>query len=295
MTGQAIREFAPAKVNLSLNVGPLQADGYHPVDSLVVFADWGDVIFAEPAPEGLHLSVSGAHAAALESEAENLVLKAAYALRAAAGRPELSARIVLEKALPVAAGLGGGSADAAATLRAVCHLWELDFGARQLAEIGSVLGSDVPACVYSRPLLMRGRGERVSPLLAWPDLHGVVVNPGVPVATGPVFAAYDKTEPQALVPGAMPIAGHGDAAVTLTAALKNDLQAPAIAMVPEIGTVLDALEGLPGCRVARMSGSGASCFGLFDDEPDARTAADEVAAQNPSWLVQPVNFASALV
>ena len=155
----AASEFAPAKVNLSLRVGPPRADGYHPLDSLVVFADWGDALSAQPA-DTLTLSLTGPGAEGLQSDTQNLVLKAAYALRAAADQPELGAHLTLDKHLPVAAGLGGGSSDAAAALRVLNRVWDLGFSLKQLAEIGTVVGADVPACVHARPLRMQGIGER---------------------------------------------------------------------------------------------------------------------------------------
>lgn len=293
MSEKAVSEFASAKVNLTLAVGPPGADGYHQVNSLVVFADWGDEIMVSEG-EGLSLGLDGPGADSLRDEPGNLVLKAAWALRAAVGLPELSARIVLRKQLPVSSGLGGGSADAAAALRALARFWDLDLGRKQLAEIGSVVGSDVPACVHARPLHMTGRGERISTLVAWPALHGVIANPGVPVSTREVFDAYDATGPEPLAKTPAPLAGGRSAALSLIAAGRNDLQPCAEAREPEIADTRLALSALEGCRLARMSGSGASCFALFDDRAAAEAGAASLAASRPDWIVQPVSFAGAV-
>lgn len=293
MSPAALREFAPAKVNLTLRVGPVQADGYHPVDSLVVFADWGDEIEVSEG-EAISLTLAGPGATGLQDEPKNLVLKAAFALRAAVDRPELSASLTLHKHLPIASGLGGGSADAAAALRALARFWDLDLSMKQLAEIGSVVGSDVPACVHSRPLLMRGRGERLSPLIAWPRLHAVIANPGRPVSTKDVFAAYDAGSPQKLGPPAAPVAGSWQNALDIVAAGRNDLEAPAARIEPAIAATLDALKALDGAQLVRMSGSGASCFALFETREGAQAAAKTLEGEQPAWVVRAVELAGAV-
>jgi len=292
MSQAVVKEFAPAKINLTLAVGPVQGDGYHPVDSLVVFADWGDeIIVAEG--EALSLALAGPGGEALRAEPRNLVLKAAHALRAAVERPGLSAAITLHKSLPVAAGLGGGSADAAAALRALARLWDLDLSRRQLAELASVVGSDVPACVHARPLRMRGRGERIDLLPAWPDLHAVIANPGVPVATKAVFAAFDAGAPHPLPQAPRPLAGDREAAIAALLAGANQLEPAAMQHEPVLARTLAVLRELSGCRLARMSGSGASCFALFDEAGAAARAADGLRAARPDWIVQPVRLAGA--
>lgn len=288
----AATEFAPAKVNLTLRVGGPRADGYHPLDSLVVFADWSDQLRARPA-ETLTLSLTGPGAEGLQADPQNLVLKAAYALRAAADKPELGATLTLDKHLPVAAGLGGGSSDAAAALRLLNRVWDLGFSIKQLAEIGTVVGADVPACVHARPLRMEGIGERVTPLIAWPALHGVIVHPGAPVPTGPVFKAYDATEPGRLTPGKPMIAGTLDDAIDRLLLDGNDLQAPAIAQTPVIQTALDVLSAQPGARLARMSGSGASCFALFETADAAQASADVITREHADWTAKAVVFGGA--
>ncbi len=285
-------EFAPAKINLTLRVGPPRHDGYHPLDSLVVFADWGDTVSAEPA-SGLSLSLTGEGAETLKDEPHNLVLKAAWALRAVVEKPELGARLTLDKRLPAAAGLGGGSADAAATLRLLNRLWDLGLDTRQLADIASAVGADVPACVHSRPLRMRGTGERIEPLIAWPDLPAVILHPGEALSTASVFRAYDETGPQAIEPGGRAVAGTVDVAVAVMAAGANDLEPPARRLAPVISEALHALEAVKGARIARMSGSGASCFAILDDAEAATAAAGALDGARPGWRAQAVMLGGA--
>lgn len=268
MSGGEIREFAPAKVNLTLRVGRAQADGYHPLDSLVVFADWGDEIRVADSPAFL-LSMSGEPSRQLGGGADNLVLRAALALQRAAD-VSASARIHLHKNIPVEAGLGGGSADAAATLRALNRLWGLNWPLDRLAQLAIDLGADVPACIYSRPLRMRGVGEWIELAEGIPDLPAAIVNPGVSVPTGPVFTAFDAGDPPPLTDGEW-LAGD---IIDWLHAQANDLEAVAIAREGAIGDTLDWLHAQPGALLARMSGSGASCFALFDTMEEARAAAD---------------------
>lgn len=192
----AITEFAPAKINLSLRVGRAREDGYHPLDSLVSFADWGDTITVRE-EIALMMSMSGEASEDLIEEENNLVLQAARALQDHAGIDK-GAIIHLHKEIPVASGLGGGSADAAATLRALNQLWELDLELDELAQIGLSIGADVPACVYSRPLRMRGIGEWIELIENFPAFNAVLINPGVKVSTGKVFEAFDETDPPEL-------------------------------------------------------------------------------------------------
>ncbi len=263
-------EFAPAKVNLYLHVTGRRPDGYHLLDSLAVFPAVGDWLRATPAP-ALSLEVAGAFGAALAGEADNLVLRAARALGGSAG-----ARIVLEKHLPVASGIGGGSADAAAALRLLCRLWGLPAPA---PSVGLPLGADVPVCLASRPARMGGVGEALTPAPELPAVGMALVNPGVPLATQDVFRARAGGFSAAAV---LP-AGWANAAAMAgdLAALRNDLEPPATALCPVIGTVLAALAAAPGCLLARMSGSGATCFGLFPDAAGAEVAARALA--RPGW------------
>jgi 4-diphosphocytidyl-2-C-methyl-D-erythritol kinase len=264
-----IAESAPAKVNLYLHVTGRRADGYHLLDSLAVFGPAADGLALAPADD-LSLALDGPFGAALDAEPDNLVLRAARALAAAAGVPARAA-LVLTKRLPIASGIGGGSADAAAALRGLDRLWGLGLGEARLAALAAPLGADIPVCVASRPARMAGVGERLSAAPAIPGCGLLLVNPGVALATPAVFKARaGGFTPPALLP-----AGWPDAAAMAgdLAALRNDLEAPAIALCPVVAEVLAALRALPGCLLARMSGSGATCFCLFADPAAARAAA----------------------
>jgi 4-diphosphocytidyl-2-C-methyl-D-erythritol kinase len=264
-------EPARAKVNLYLHVVGRRADGYHLLDSLAVFPGAADVVRGQRA-RGLSLSVTGPFGAGLAGEADNLVLRAARALAEAAG-VAADAALVLEKNLPVASGIGGGSADAAAALRLLCRMWGVE---ADLAGIAARLGADVPVCVASRPARMGGIGERLGAAPAMPPFGMVLVNPGVAVSTPAVFRAR--------APGFREPAGLPDGWATVGAMVDdlhrtgNDLEAPALALTPEIAEALTWLRGLEGCLLARMSGSGATCFGIFAATPPAVVAP-------PGWWV----------
>ncbi len=268
-------EFAPAKINLYLHITGRQGDGYHLLDSLAVFPDIGDRVIARPAPT-LSLELAGPFAGDLGAGEDNLVLAAARALAASGGGvpggvPEgvPGAALRLEKNLPVASGIGGGSADAAATLRLLARLWALEGGARErgareradLPAIAARLGADVPVCLGARAARMSGIGTALAPPPRLPEAGIVLANPGIALPTRDVFAARGGAFS---APPALP-AGWEDAAAMAAdlAALGNDLEAPAIALRPQIGTVLAALRALPGVLLARMSGSGATCFAVF--------------------------------
>lgn len=272
---------APAKINLYLHVVGRRADGYHLLDSLAVFAGIGDTIEAAPA-EMLTLSIDGPFARELGNGEDNLVLRAAHALAAASGR-SAAARIRLTKRLPVASGIGGGSADAAATLHALARLWRLDFEPAALAAIGLALGADVPVCVYGRNAFFAGIGEVVSPAPALPPVWLVLANPGIALPTPQVFKARS---------GRFSGSGRFEAvpadAAELAAVLKlrgNDLTEAAVHLAPVIGTVLAELEALPGALLTRMSGSGATCFALFAEQAAAETAAERLRTRQPGWWV----------
>ena len=275
--GSVLQARAPAKINLWLHVTGRRPDGYRELDSLVAFADIGDRLTAAPAA-GLSLSVTGPFAGALGDGADNLVLKAAQALAEHCGVPA-NAALRLEKTLPVAAGIGGGSADAAAALRLCARLWQADIGADELARLALGLGADVPACLAGRTARMRGIGERLAPLdPAPPAVPAVLVNPGVPVSTWRVFDALAE-------PFSPPARDRGSELAARAAPNRNDLEAPAIALAPDIAQVLAALRAAPGLRLARMSGSGATCFGLFGGDAEAAAAARAIAAARPAWWV----------
>ncbi len=272
-------EFAAAKVNLYLHVTGKRADGYHLLDSLAVFPNVGDRLCAEPANE-LSLKLSGHFGNALAAEPDNLILRAARAL-AAECDVSTGARLRLEKHLPVASGIGGGSADAAAALRLLCRLWSIDPGGTTLVTIAGKLGADIPVCLASKPTRMQGIGEILSESPRFPECGMVLINPGVAVATPAVFKARTGD----FIPAAaLPKQWHDiNALVANLQHTRNDLQSPAISLCPEIATVLAAIEADPECRLARMSGSGATCFGLFNDAITAEHAARRLYRQG--WWV----------
>jgi 4-diphosphocytidyl-2-C-methyl-D-erythritol kinase len=274
-----VRERAPAKLNLDLHVTGRRADGYHLLDSLVVFLDLADELTLTPAAS-LDLRAQGPMAGDLPAGQGNIVLRAARALARATSVTD-GAAITLDKRLPVAAGIGGGSADAAAALRGLCRLWGVRPEPEALAELALGLGADVPACLDGRPLRMCGVGERLDPLADLPPLDLVLVNPRRPLATADVFRTL------ALPQGGLeePPAALDLAPLDRLPRSRNDLEAPAQARLPEIGRVLAALGETPGCRLARMSGSGPTCFGLFADAPAAQAAALELARRQPGWWV----------
>lgn len=271
----AIEVFAPAKLNLALHVTGQRADGYHLLDSLVVFAGVGDRVTAAPAGT-LSLTVTGPEGAGLSAGDDNLVLRAARAFGARRG-----ARITLDKRLPVASGIGGGSADAAATLTALSRLWNLPLPG---AEKVLALGADVPVCLAGRPARMGGIGEALARPPALPDMAVVLVNPRVAVATPAVFRALARKDNAPLEPPPPAFATVGDLSAWL-ARQRNDLEAPAISLSPVIADVLHAIEAT-GPLLARMSGSGATCFGIFPTIGEAAAAAARIAARNAGWWVE---------
>ncbi len=271
-----IRERAPAKINLDLLVVGRRVDGYHELDSLVVFGEPADILTFEPA-DTLTLEIDGSFAAALRGDADNLILRAARHLAEAVGI-EARTAIRLDKRIPVAAGIGGGSTDAAAALRGLVRLWQLEPGRDVLFEIARRLGADVPVCLLGRPARMRGLGEVLEPLDGLPALDLVLVNPGRAVPTGPVFKGlaghFSASDPRPLDPRDL---------TAWLASRRNDLEAPAKQIEPAVATVLEALRALPGCRLARMSGSGATCFGLFASPDDAARGAASLRETHPGW------------
>jgi 4-diphosphocytidyl-2-C-methyl-D-erythritol kinase len=275
-----LEEQAPAKVNLDLRITRRRPDGYHELDSVVAFTAWADQLTFTP-HRRLDLELSGPFAAALDDRTENLALRAARRLADHAGCPP-HVRIALEKRIPVAAGLGGGSADAAATLRGLSRLWQLGVPDADLLALALELGADVPVCLRSGPARMRGIGERIEPL-GLPVLDLVLANPNHAVSTAQVFAGLGRT-----LPAAGPDAAVPTDRVDLLAWLRargNDLEAPARRLVPVIDEVLAMLRAQPDCRLARMSGSGATCFGVFDDPGAAARAARAMRRERPSWWV----------
>jgi 4-diphosphocytidyl-2-C-methyl-D-erythritol kinase len=274
-----VREFAPAKINLFLHVTGRRADGYHLISSLMVFADIGDDLTAARS-SGFSLAIDGPFGAGLPTDGGNLVTRAADRLAAAMGiAPDAALR--LTKILPVASGIGGGSADAAAALRALVRLWGRDPGPDALAKLGLDLGADVPVCLVSKAMNVSGIGETLDPAPPLPDVWVVLSNPGVAVATRDVFKARTGpfSRPAPLVDAPRDATGLAQA----LASRHNDLEVPAIGLVPAIGTVLEALRSAPGCLLARMSGSGATCFGLFADQVLAEAAARTIKQTHSIW------------
>jgi len=286
-----LRVSAPAKINLFLHVGPRRPDGYHALESLVCFSDAGDVLAFEQA-DVLTLSVEGPFAQGLETEANNLVLRAARALRERAGGTR-GAAITLTKNLPVASGIGGGSADAAAALRGLIKLWDVNVGGVALQELALSLGSDVPVCLKSAPAMMAGRGERVAPVGELPRAAMLLVNPGVAVSTAEVFRRLGRTAEDVLAPvPPPPSAAHGlPGLLRYLAQTRNDMEASACAIAPAIGEVLDALRQ-NGAVLARMCGSGATCYGLYASEAMAAKAAQALSAAHPVWWVKATRIAT---
>jgi 4-diphosphocytidyl-2-C-methyl-D-erythritol kinase len=282
VAASARAEKAPAKVNLTLRVLGRRADGYHEIESLVAFAGVGDLLTFTPAA-ALTLAVSGPTAQAAGEVADNLVLKAARALAAQVAGLALG-RFALSKRLPVAAGLGGGSADAAAALRLLARANGLALGDPRLMQAARATGADVPVCLEPRARLMRGIGDVLSAPLDLPRLPALLVNPSVAVATREVFAALSLPP----VGRTEPAAAWAETAALLAeiAEGRNDLEAPAIELAPAIAEVLAVLRRLPGCRLARMSGSGATCFGLFESAAAASAAARTLRVGYPSWWVR---------
>ncbi len=287
---EAITEAARAKVNLTLRVVGRRVDGYHDLESLVAFADCADRLSLTEGPQ-LQLEVAGPLADACGELADNLVLKAARLLSERVTGLKVGA-FTLEKVLPVAAGIGGGSADAAAALRLLARINGLPPGDQRLNEVARLTGADVPVCLASRACVMTGVGESLAPL-ALPELPCVLVNPRVAVATKDVFAALGLRNGELRVGvtdviEAMIWPAEGAPAgdwIEAFASGTNDLQAPAIKRQPVIADVLAALVGANGSRLARMSGSGATCFAIFDDAVAAGTAAQQIQLAHPGWWV----------
>lgn len=266
-SAKTLTEVAPAKVNLALHLRRRRGDGYHDLETLFAFTSFGDTLEVQP-DEGLSLIVTGPFATAV-GDNDNLVLRAARALASAADA-RTGAALTLDKHIPVAAGLGGGSADAAAALRLLNRFWGLDWPLERLAEIAAPLGADVPACVFSRTIVGKGRGEVLLPAAV--EITGIpilLVNPRVAVPTGPVFAAWDKID-----------RGSLDAAKWRNA--RNDLAGPAITLAPVIAEVLTALIE-SNSELARMSGSGATCFALYADNRLRDAAKKNIASHHTQW------------
>ena len=279
-------ETAYGKVNLALHVRARRGDGYHALESLFVFAEHGDRLEGQADADGaIDLVIDGPFADGLDAGSGNLVMRAAKALQDYLGT-ERGARLRLTKRLPVASGIGGGSADAAATLRLLARLWDARIDAGELAGLALDLGSDVPACVPSVTQMVSGRGEHLARhgVAGLEGLPMLLVNPSVAVSTAAVFSGWDGQDRGPL---------FADSLDQLIGAGRNDLERPAMALAPAIADILAALKGRAGLKVARMSGSGATCFALFDDDAAMGRAADAIRAEQPDWWTMETRIRSA--
>lgn len=287
-----VTEAAPAKLNLYLQLVGRRDDGYHLLDSLVAFTEYGDSV-SVAAATGFTLTIDGPFAAALaDTGDDNIVLRAARGLAQMAGVAG-GAAIRLTKRLPVASGIGGGSTDAAATLRALTRLWGLTLSAGQLSALALSLGADVPVCLAARPALMGGIGETLAPVAPLPPVWVVLVNPGIALATPAVFKARHGAFTSAPAPWPSSALADADALATALAARHNDLTAPAVGLAPVIAEVLAELAAQPGCLLARMSGSGATSFALFATGPEAEAAASHLGHHHPDWWILPTRLRTA--
>lgn len=280
--------FAPAKVNLFLHVGGPDTEGYHPISSLMVFADVGDQVMIQPS-DAPGFETTGPFGASIPAGDDNLVLRAAKAFHAKLGGPVPPYRLILDKRLPIAAGLGGGSSDAGAALKLLRDALAPRFADDALEPLAASLGADGAACFRATALMAEGRGEALSPAPALPPLHAVLVNPGVPSPTGAVYRAYDAAvHPEGaarpFVPSELETAE--ETAAWLGVATRNDLEAPAVSLQPLIGEALDVLRDQPESLLVRMSGSGATCFALCAGDIEAETLAERIEAVRPDWWVR---------
>lgn len=278
----AVSRPAYAKINLYLHVTGKRSNGYHELDSLIAFAGIGDRITIDGGDD-LTLTVTGPHGDNIPTSDDNLVLKAARLLAKHVGI-STGAAITLEKNLPASSGIGGGSADAAATMHGLCKYWNLSLSTDELCTLGLTLGADVPICVHGHAALVSGIGEIIEPAPSFPAIWLVLANAGVEVSTPAVFTARN---------GAFSESNPLDHAVTdpstFAAALKersNDLTDAAITTAPVIQETLDTLNACPEALLSRLSGSGATCFGLFADEQSAQSSAKAIKKDRPGWWVE---------
>ncbi|WP_370673704.1 4-(cytidine 5'-diphospho)-2-C-methyl-D-erythritol kinase [Pleomorphomonas sp. PLEO] len=281
----AVVEQARAKINLALHVIGRRPDGYHDLDMLVTFADVGDTVTLAPGDED-RFDIGGPMASDLSAGADNLVLRALRGFRELSGCKDPIA-VHLDKRLPIASGIGGGSADAAAALRGLCRLYSLSTDDPAVTALALSLGADVPMCLDGRPAHVAGVGERITPTAGRLAFGLLLVNPRVGVSTLATFRALERRDNPPL-PALPAFATLADLATFLARETRNDLEPPAKAIAPVIGDVLAAVGGLPGVQLARMSGSGATCFGLFDDRATAEAAGEQLAAERANWWVAPI-------
>nr|WP_314437416.1 4-(cytidine 5'-diphospho)-2-C-methyl-D-erythritol kinase [uncultured Brevundimonas sp.] len=287
----SIQALAPAKINLFLHVGAVDAENYHPLSSLVAFADVGDLVTVERA-DRLSLTVTGRFGAGLAAEPDNLILRALRRLGQATGMGEPPLKVTLDKRLPIAAGLGGGSSDAGAALKLARQALSLDVSDEALEAVAGVIGADGPMCLRARTAWAEGRGEVLTGEPRLPPLPVVLFNPGVPSPTGAVYRAYDAGPVQNADRPVRPLEWSVEGVIDWLAGLRNDLQPPAIVLTPAIGDALDAVAKTPGVALARMSGSGATIFGLCRTQGDADAAAAALSEARPDAWVQSTRLAS---
>ena len=282
----SVRVFAPAKINLTLEVGAPRADGYHPLQSAVVFASEGDWVEASEA-DALSLEITGPFSAGLGAD-DNLVRRAARLLDHRRG-----ALLKLEKNLPIASGIGGGSSDAAATLLALNRLWNLQRSSDELARLSAALGADVPVCVHKQSAWMTGVGEVVTPMVT-PQLDAVLVNPRKPLPTPPVYRRFDELGLGAgFLERPAPNWRTGEEALEGIRESGNALEVPAVALMPELGELLTMLRADPRSLHAALSGSGATCFAITSSAASAAALAADLSARNRDWWVRVTTLAAA--
>lgn len=278
---KAVTEQAPAKINLYLHVTGKRTDGYHLLDSLMVFAGIGDTVVCRPSPDDdFKLLLDGPFGERLQADDDNLVMRAARDLKALCGA-DLGAHITLTKRLPVSSGIGGGSADAAATLRALCRLWAVTPEPEALHNLALSLGADVPVCLHGRAAFVSGIGENLAFVPSLPPLWLVLINPGVGVSTPAVFKA--RTDGFRAAASFDPTGMSVGAFVTAIADRHNDLYRPALGLQPVIGEAMDCLDHLKEASITRMSGSGATCFATFPSREQAFDAAERLKKARPDW------------
>lgn len=280
-----IQSFAPAKINLYLHVTGRRPDGYHELDSLVLFIDVGDHLWAEP-DHDVSLALEGPFAQGLGSNRDNLVIKAAKAFQSSAVCG--GAKFKLRKNLPLASGIGGGSTDAAAAFRLMDRLYPNRMNRNALMRLALTLGADLPVCLSARPTIMQGIGEHLLPAPLLPEMYLVLINPGIALSTADVFRAYSGAYSKAVLWDRSPSNLH-DFTLMLRQT-RNDLESPARFLAPIIASPLAALEAQPGCLLARMSGSGATCFGLFPNRFQADRAEAVLRRNAPDWWVHAANI-----
>ncbi len=289
-----IHEFAPAKINLGLKVGRLGKDGYHNLESLVVFADTGDRLTFEPAPS-LALQCDGPFGVGLATGLDNLVLRAARALQDGTGTKR-GALITLHKTLPLSSGIGGGSADAAAALRGLNRFWNCGLSTPMLEDIGASIGADVPVCVQSETRFMRGHGEILDDVSLWPMLDAVLVNPGVSVPTKNVFSRFDATDHGTVLTGETFVpATNKDDVLSQLKGMSNNLTLAACKEAPVVGELLQELNEYPQTQLARLCGSGATCVALTASVRHARELAVTLLMRYPQYWVRSVQLGGSSV